>query len=262
MTLAADPHRNPNRDRTLATSLDWAGSHRATHYALVPQSVELPVDAWTALLGMQGPAPSTCARRHCSPSVIARFEAANPAIRQELELIGAQLDRGPPALIEVPLTWVRPMRTIAANIARQASSGSWCLVDAKLTAVQDAVYAKPVARRSDRLLLPLRASETCAFLDTSSIAKSTFAVVGDLLSATHEYWRESRTAREVLRATRTLVFRGYASGLKAILGRYVPELADHSRLLKHDHEPAVTLTRDCVGVTRVRIAWTPPLLPR
>ncbi|MDE2055566.1 MAG: hypothetical protein KGI62_12890 [Xanthomonadaceae bacterium] len=61
-----------------------------------------------------------------------------------------------------------------------------------------------------------------------SVPEATLASVSELVSATHSYWRDPHTVREVLRVTRTPFFRGYANGLKAIFGGTL-----HRRLNAH-----------------------------
>ncbi|MDE2225766.1 MAG: hypothetical protein KGJ46_10885, partial [Xanthomonadaceae bacterium] len=60
------------------------------------------------------------------------------------------------------------------------------------------------------------------------LPEATLAAVSELVSATHSYWRDPHTVREVLRVTRTPFFRGYANGLKAIFGGTL-----HRRLNAH-----------------------------
>lgn len=261
VALQMDAHRNQTRDRTLAEHLDWARSRRGTHYVFLSQVAYQPSDAWIALLNLQKEAAST-AVRICRRPVASLIVAASNAAQRELELIDAQLTAKPPSLMDIPVSWAKPMRSIADNIVRKISRGSKYIADARIHDVQDFMCTRLGTKHSDTLLLPLQASNTRAFLDTSSVPKTTFASVSELMSTTRDYWRDPHTAREVLRVTRMLFFRAYANGLKAIFGRYFAAPLECPRLLQRQCAASLLITQDCVGVSRIRVVWTQTLSTR
>ncbi len=249
---------NRARDRILANYLDDARSDRSISYLFAPAIQSQADAALTTLIAQPGlERPATEQRPHACHMKIGGPQAWRwSKIRADLSLLGNELDGKSTSLIELPMSMVEPMSRVASSIASRVPPGSLVPAEAQKLISDGMVRTKPGSARSEILYLPVQASGSRAYLFINSIPPSALEVISKILQMTRNAWADDATAAIVCSTVRAILLRGYADGLRIVLGRFIPELYDNPKLSRSEHIPWVLVKKDNVGVSRIEIVWT------
>lgn len=249
---------NRARDRLLANYLDEARSERSTSYLFAPV-IQSQADAALATLIAQPDLgrPATEQRPHARHMKVGCLKAWRwSKIRADLSLLGKELDGKNTSLVELPMSMVEPMRRVANSIAGRVPPGSLVPAEAQKLISDGMVRTKPGSARSEILYLPVQASGNRAYLFVNAIPPSALEAIGKTLQMTRNAWTDDATAAIVYTTVRTILLRGYADGLRIVLGRFIHQLYDNPKLSPSEHTPWILVKKDSVGVSRIEIVWT------
>lgn len=255
--LRAGCASNRARDRILANYLDDARSGRSTSYLFAPVIQSKADAALTTLIAQPGfERPATEQQPHVRHIKIGCPQAWRwSKIRADLSLLGKELGGKNTLLIELPMSMVEPMRRVASSIASRVPPGSLVPTEAQKLISDGMVRTKPGNARSGILYLPVQVSGGRAYLFVNSIPPSVLEAIGKILQMARNAWTDDATTAIVYTTVRTILLRGYADGLRIVLGRFIPELYDNPKLSPSEHDPWILVKKDNVGVSRIEIVW-------
>lgn len=256
--LQADPFENKKRNGMLADYLDWASYSRTARSLVTPPHVK---EDGTALRELSH-SPFSSGGRDPQPLYShffwqCRHKSTHASTKKRtLQVLGDQLRERGSSIVEIPVTWNIPMQAIAKRIVGCLPPGCLSTAEAEQLLVGGMLATCSGPSRSDILYLPVQSTGSRSYLITSSLPKPVLVVIDQFLQSTRSCWHAEASASLILRVVRTLIMRGYADGLKIVLGRYVPALYDHPRFKPWVHLPWVAFTSDMCGVSDVHVAWT------
>lgn len=167
---------------------------------------------------------------------------------------------GTPGMAELPEAFLAPLLGVTREIARRVPDAELTSREREALALEPVPAPASVPSRHSLMLLPVQRGPGRLFLDVRVLHRTAYRVLSHL--AWHlvnedpaRYHPTSGAPQVLLAAVKRTLSRAYADGFKHVLGRHVPALYDHRRILSGPRIPWVLLERDSVGVAEVKIAW-------
>jgi hypothetical protein len=166
-----------------------------------------------------------------------------------------------PGLAGVPRHFDDGLFHIGRNIAARVPEGALSARERKAMALAPVHKPATDLSRYELLFLPAQRSQGRVTLDTRVLHQTARRAVANLawellcndparLSA------DNGSHRLLLNAIQQTVGRGYADGLKHVLGRHVPAIFDHPRIRSGPRLPWVLITKQQGTAHTVKVAWT------
>lgn len=252
-TAEGEPAVGDRKRQAIGDYLRWAKSNRK-HTWLIASEIQ-DDGAWPALHCLAGNSASDdrLLRERVGPGRSAKFPVCRIGARSGLESHW-------PSLIELPRQWAPAFLRI----------GEQTLATLPMSQHHNVSERKDSVRRAFGQL-PVYASEGSLYLDSETLDRAVLRCAGQLASIladpmglkallttglSHRLWKHPLGLRLADLVLQRVMTRGYADGLRVVLGRKVPEMYDGKRSRPVRRLPWILISTPPEAIPFAVIVWT------
>jgi hypothetical protein len=169
---------------------------------------------------------------------------------------------GTPGMTDLPESFRMPLINVTRQIAGRAPGSALTSRERNIMALGAAPDAAAASQsRYELMFLPVQRAGAHLFLDVGILHRTANRTLSHLAwqlltNDPPRHRAASGSHRLLLNALQLTLSRGYADGLKYVLGRHVPAIFDHPRIRSGPRLPWALVRRRQGDAAEIQVAWT------